>query len=573
MIQFTRPTVDNLINNLPDVLKSSRQFLAWNVEADGKKVPLKEDVSSWGNYQDATCWRTFNDALDLLKSRRAFGIGLVLPSPEQIKALPEFKLVASLVAFDGDAKRSLQATPYHVPTHISDYVRSAQSYSEFSTSLKGLRAFIFGDLPTSKQYLKKPFDDGTELSLYRTGWVTLSGLPYANSSPTIAHRQEVIDHLIEELWPDLAAAKAALALEPASDPGYSAYFGDSFVLDSGRSAGEGLIRQFIQGSNRTPKQLRDITDTWEMRRGWDHGDTADKSFYTKRIVEEALWLRRKFGWTLQDVIDITITFCKRNHFNWSLGRAKKQIADGLRYISTQTCQRQRVAVDDSVFLIPPTPPLPLTCKGAQIIEAQNQRAESASSPILVNSLAVEKASTCRDTFDSTSTMKPAEKVSRFPHKSVARDHVLDAIQQYRGWVRSSTVATKAGISLAAAKKQLQRLRRAGFVDGDGRGRYRKHREREPRKLKPCCEKLFPKCRDSGKTRKTLSRTELIKRGWSIKLIDETFKELGKDYIEREVIVRRFGRKIKARIYWISRIRDIESQPWFEVRRTAIRNSG
>jgi hypothetical protein len=337
MIQYARPTVDNLVNNLPDVLKSSRQFLAWNLEAGGKKVPLKEDGSSWGNYQDANCWRTFENAIDLLGRRRAFGIGLVLPSPQQIKTLPEFNLVPGLIAFDGDAKRSSQATPYHVPTHISDYVRSVQSYAEFSTSLKGLRALTFGDLRTHKQHLT--FGDGTELSLYRRGWVTLSGLPYGDSSPTIAHRQEVLDHFIKELWPDLTTGAAAPASERPGPSVRLASIEESFVLDWGRSANENLVQQFIQGWNRIPKQRGDIIATWEMRRGWNHGDTPDNSLYTKRIVDEALWLRRKFGWTLQDVVDIAITFCKRNHLSWSFGRAKKQIADGLRYISIQTCQR------------------------------------------------------------------------------------------------------------------------------------------------------------------------------------------------------------------------------------------
>jgi hypothetical protein len=56
------------------------------------------------------------------------------------------------------------------------------------------------------------------------------------------------------------------------------------------------------------------------------------------------------GLTLQDVVDIRITFCKRNDLNWSFGRAKKQIADGLRYISTQTCQREE---GGGSALIPP----------------------------------------------------------------------------------------------------------------------------------------------------------------------------------------------------------------------------
>jgi len=353
MIQYARPTVDNLINNLPRILKSSRQFVAWNVERGDKKVPLKSDGHSWGNYKDPKCWRTLDDALDLLDNGRAFGIGLALPSPEQIRALPEFNLVSNLVAFDGDAKRCALAAPFKVPKHISEYVRSADSYSEFSPSLKGLRALIFGDLPISEQCLNKPFADGTELSLYRTGWVTLSGLACVGSSPTIEHRQEVIDHLVAELWPDLAAGKAALAQELASASGPSAYPGDPFVLDWGRSASDRLIRQFVQGWDRTAKQLGDIIATWEMRRGWDHGDTPDNSLYTKRIVEEALWLRRKFGWTLQDVVDIVITFCKKNHLSWSPGRAKKQIADGLRFISTQTCQRGPGGDGNSELLISP----------------------------------------------------------------------------------------------------------------------------------------------------------------------------------------------------------------------------
>jgi len=30
MFQYVRPSVDNLINDLPEILKGSRQFLAWN---------------------------------------------------------------------------------------------------------------------------------------------------------------------------------------------------------------------------------------------------------------------------------------------------------------------------------------------------------------------------------------------------------------------------------------------------------------------------------------------------------------------------------------------------------------
>jgi ribosomal protein S25 len=213
----------------------------------------------------------------------------------------------------------------------------------------------------------------------------------------------------------------------------------------------------------------------------------------------------------------------------------------------------------------------LTCKSDQIIETQNQRAESASSPHLVNSLAVEKASRSRDTFGSNSTKRAAEKVSRnFSHKSIARDNVLKAIKQYRGWVKSSTVATKAGISLAAAKKQLQRLRRAGFVDGDGGGRYRKHRDRKQRKLKPCRSKPIQRCRGTGQERKSLTRGELKKRGWHENLIDRLFPKVGKDYKEKEFALSEWsGRIVKTRIYRVSRIKAFELEPWFEIERAEL----
>ena len=157
-----------------------------------------------------------------------------------------------------------------------------------------------------------------------------------------------------------------------------------------------------------------------------------------------------------------ITFCKKNHLCWSFGRAKKQIADGLRYISIQTCQREGGCVDDSALLIPPITPTPLTCKGAQIIEVQNQRSESASSPCLANTLAVGKASISRDTFASTSTIKQAEKVSHFPHKSVARDHVLVAIMQYRGWGEVQHTCNKSWHEFSSRKEAASTVKKSWF---------------------------------------------------------------------------------------------------------------
>jgi hypothetical protein len=488
-------------------------------------------------------------------------------------AFPELNLITNLVAIDGDAKRSPGATPFNIPESICRYIRPLKSYSEFSTSLRGLRALVFGTLPTEKQNITKSFNDATELSLYRGGWVTLSGLPCADSLPTIEHRQDALDQILEELWPNLNVVTAGATNKTASDVPAQARLGECFVLDWSRTASEGSIRQFIQGWNRTPKQLADITATWDLQRGWDHGATPDHSLYTKRILEEALWLQRFFGWTLQDVVDIVVTFCKKHQLRWSFGRAKKQIADGQRYILSCSSQRRAVltTADVHTFALHKKEAPTLTCNVPQITSEENRNVEPMLTGLPVNNLPIKEQAKSRDTLGGILTVDEQAKLSRsFRHESIKRDAVLQAINNYRGWVKVTTIAARIGRSVDAAKKQLQRLGRAGLVDGDGKGRYRRHLDHKLRELKPCSSKPIPMCKGINAERKTLSRCELLKRGWPPALIDKTFPVARLDYIEKEIA---FGdqleRIVKARFYWVWRIKTVELQPSFEVERAKI----
>ncbi len=169
MIHYTPPSVDNLVNSLPDELGLSRQFVAWSVEHGRKKVPLKADGSPWGDYNDPKNWRTLSEAIDLLDRGKAFGIGLKLVSQQDAASLADFNLIADIVAVDGDAKQAPLVTPYQVPENICNYTRRLQSYCELSMSLKGLRGLVFGTLPTEKQNITRSFGDGTELSPRRLG--------------------------------------------------------------------------------------------------------------------------------------------------------------------------------------------------------------------------------------------------------------------------------------------------------------------------------------------------------------------------------------------------------------------
>src|ERR1039458_6412680 len=129
MIHLTRPVVANLVRNLPDELRTSRQFLNWNATRDGKKIPLAPD-GSWGNASDPKCWRRFDDAVELVEQGKAFGLGMVIVPGERAAELLEYNLVTGLVAIDADAKRCSHASPFNIPENIAQPVRIIQTHTK-----------------------------------------------------------------------------------------------------------------------------------------------------------------------------------------------------------------------------------------------------------------------------------------------------------------------------------------------------------------------------------------------------------------------------------------------------------
>src|SRR5205807_2001384 len=153
-----------------------------------------------------------------------------------------------------------------------------------------------------------------------------------------------------------------------------------------------------------------------------------------------------------------------------------QIADGERYTVSETRRRMRVGVDDfapSTSLLTSTPTL--TCMGAQIIQEEKAAVESYLTGRKTNRLTNATRATSRDTFADAFDADEKSKVSPgFRHRSVARDTVMEALGKHSSWVKIKTIAEETGRSVGSVKKQLQRLNVAGFVDSDGKGRYRKH---------------------------------------------------------------------------------------------------
>lgn len=560
MTEFVPPVPENLRRNLPIEIRESRQFTAWQLKGNGKKIPLAADGRSFGDYQDPHCWKTLDEAIRLVERQKAFGVGLVIASPEQAQANPGFNLVTGLIAVDADAKRSPDVIALHIPEHLVQPVRSLNTYAEFSTSQKGLRALAFGTVATDKQNITKSFRDGTEISLYPRGWVTLSGLPLGGTPATIERRQGELDRLVGEFWPRTDKPIADNAGDRTNEPGSLI---ECYTVDWSRMASAQFIARFLHGLKRSPEQARNIRATWDLRRGWNHGGTPDASMYTNRIVQEGLWLQPYFGWTLQDVVDLVVTFCRRHHLPWSPGRARKQINDGLAYIL-----KRRAKYPVNPLTTYPHPPL---TGDADKTEHHNFKPTSPLNTLFSNKLQSTSDTTSTDTLAIPSAVNASLKVSvSFRHKSAPRDAVLRALDRHRNWVKAKTIARETGRSREAARKQLDRLVKRGVVCRDGEGRYRIHHPRRRRPLKPCALKPFPKSRTTGVDRKTLTRGELKKRGWPSSLIDKFLPTEEQDY-RYSTTKNLDGQCFKFRAYWVSRIKTIERDSAFEEARENLRS--
>jgi hypothetical protein len=118
-------------------------------------------------------------------------------------------------------------------------------------------------------------------------------MPAAQVDQCVVARKIVFPHnggnLVEQFWPDSATHFRPEIPSIATRSSISR--NETYVLEWTHNVSEETILQFLRCVNRTSRQVADIMATWEVRRGWNNGHEPDQSMYTKRIVEEALWLK------------------------------------------------------------------------------------------------------------------------------------------------------------------------------------------------------------------------------------------------------------------------------------------
>lgn len=575
---YTKPQLEDLHRNLPAVLKGARQFLPWKTSGK-RKIPIKPDGTN-ADYTDPQSWLSFEQTGELVHSGRAFGIGLALAQPDHAETFPDWHLVTGLVALDGDAKNNPDTNPRDIPDHLVGCFRRIASYTEYTTSLKGLRALVFGHLPIAKQSATHHFGDGTELSLYRAGWVTVSGLKVEDYPATIESREAELDALFHQLMAIGQEPSRSSDQPPAQRPLAS---NGGYVVDWTRSATD-LVMPFLKGINRTPDQADWLERTWNAQRGWVNArGEPDQSAYTNYIVREALWLRPYLNWDMQNVVDLVVTFCKLHGFQWSRSRAEKQIADSLAYIvnhssrpavygggpARRTPDGQANGIDDDEGVRDPTTtPSPLTCIDAEIGQDACTDQEHAKSACSFNNLACAWQPSEGDTKPEGNTECLVS--LPFVRKSASRDAVVAALSDVAGWTTRRAIEQRSGVAGNALTKQLTRLVSMEVAQRGADGRYRLRRPRKPRKVEPCRYKPFPVWSD-GRLIQSISRTKLVKRGWSRPLIDRLLPLAGRDFVRRRIKVKNWdGGFVDARFYSVERVLEMEHQPWFEWMRAELR---
>ena len=369
----------------------------------------------------------------------------------------------------------------------------------------------------------------------------------------------------------------------------------SFTIDWNRNATDEEVRQLIQGINRTPEQLQTLQRTWDLQRGFsNHRTPCDRSMYTKRLIQEAISLKPYEHWPMQTVIDLVVTFCKRHGLPravLSMARIRDQIQDAYVYILQRTKYPERYILDAGLDISQGTtgvtndkPPnelvVPITgdmtpsvsCIGSVKFDSPIPYDPAIITPISCSPL--ETAGGRKRSFNNSCTETGQNHFlvkRRWVRESRHRSEVVALLESHKGWVHRKTIIREtlsraSDLTASAVINQLHRLCEQGAVEmkGSHSGFYRLSRERKRRTLTPCSSKPFPKS-NTGHERKTLSRTELVKRGWPQEMIDACLPQENRHFLTRKIVLDS-GLRITSTFYYVSAIKEAEQAPDFEEQR-------
>lgn len=194
----------NNINNIPEILKATQNFVVWRRETvNGKitKIPYDAKTGYHAASSRRSTWTTFENAVRIVAANPATaeldaakgynGIGIVLHGVQQ----------------DGNFLTGMDFDSVIHDGIIDPYVAgileiAGNPYCEFSPSGKGIRAFGFAEcLPEKKGRKFTALNDAAEIYIANEGgrYLTLTGKRFSGSGIPVIHDIELVHLLVSQM--------------------------------------------------------------------------------------------------------------------------------------------------------------------------------------------------------------------------------------------------------------------------------------------------------------------------------------------------------------------------------------
>ncbi len=136
----TPERTEELLDNIPSELRRRPQWVAWRLEErDGKptKVPYIAGGVGKASSTDSETWRTFEEAVQALKTGRYNGVGFMFSSGDPY------------VGVDLDKCRDPETG--ELEEWAAEIVRDLDGYVEVSPSGKGVHIIVCGKAPNKRR--------------------------------------------------------------------------------------------------------------------------------------------------------------------------------------------------------------------------------------------------------------------------------------------------------------------------------------------------------------------------------------------------------------------------------------
>jgi RecA-family ATPase len=272
-------------DDIPEALRERNQWVMWRYLWGGKKwtkPPCRADGSPASSTDPAT-WCDFERAMHAYQRGGFDGIGFVVTGHD------------NFVGIDLDHATESAGSP---KPKVSTLLQRFDSYTERTPSGEGFRVWVIGRKPEHAGCKRVNFDgNGSDMEIYGDGrFFTVTGHRITGSAHTIEPRQNALDALCNELWPQTKPKPERTAERTSGDEALSdeellararnaKNSGAKFraLFDEGDTSGYGndqsaadlaLCNLLAFWTGREPKQMdrlfrrsKRMRDKWDERRG------------------------------------------------------------------------------------------------------------------------------------------------------------------------------------------------------------------------------------------------------------------------------------------------------------------